>query len=271
MRAPAPLGIAALLLAASLAGCLGADPASSSDADGPADGTEATADDAPRTVELRDCTEHYATFTVPASEAGPYLPDGFETVGVGGAPPADGTVALVLLGLACGDPATGETVRQVSAEIPVDPPERYAKEGALFQYVHVVGVVAGHAMLEAYDAWGLPGVAGGEVQIEVPRDHLVVGDGETYAVNGSDEVRLATTVAGPPQTLPGGTGRFFGVEDGEVTAIVDAEFTPFTGAAGRAVLEEAGLVPMTVDGPGAGGNFWGYDMTLRPAELPSAA
>lgn len=271
MRAPLPLGIAALLLAASLAGCVGADPASSSGADDPADGTGAGTDEAPSTLALRACTEQYGVFTIPADQAAPYLPDGFEPVGVGGAPLADGTAALAIVGLTCEDPDTGETITQWWTDIPVDPPEPYAKDGAMFQYIHVFGVVTGPPMLDAYDAWSIPRFFEGDVQVDVPIDPLLVGDGETRAANGTDEVRLTTTAAGPAQTLPAGTARLFGVEDGTVTGMVDSEFTPFTGAFGPAALEDDGLLPVTVDGPGAGGNFWGYDITFWPAELPSSA
>ncbi len=139
----------------------------------------------------------------------------------------------------------------------------------MFQYVHVVGVVEGSAMHDAYVAWGIPQMPEGEVQVDVPRDHLIVGDGATRAANGTAEALLTTTAVGPAQTFSAGTARLFGVQDGAVTAMVDSEFTPFTGAAGPGELEDDGLLPVIVDGPGAGGNFWGYDMTFWPVELPS--
>lgn len=269
MRSPLLFVSACLLLTLGLAGCLAADAPTAGPAEG-ADGagTADAGDGAPSERTLRGCTEQFGAFTIPARQAEPYLPDGFEPVGVAGVPLADGTVALAVVGLACEDPGTGETVTQWWTEIPVDPPERYAKEGAMFQYVHVFGVVTGAAMLEAYDAWGIARFVEGDVQVDVPIDPLLVGAGGTRAANGTAEARLTTTAAGPAQTFPGGPARLFGVADGQVTGIVDAEFTAFTGAFGPAMLDDDGLLPVTVDGPGAGGNFWGYDITFWPAELP---
>lgn len=253
------------VLASVMSGCLADTEAEDTEDD--ATSSEPETDEATDSFELTDCLEQFGLFKVPSSQAEPYLPDGFEPAGTDGTPLTDGTAVLVGIALTCDGPAENGTTTQFWTDLIVEPPEAYADEDAAFHYLHVTGVVTGTTVHDTWAAWGMPRMAGGEVTFETG-DGPLVDTAESHATNGTLGATLSTTAAEPQQTAPGASIRLFGVENRTVTAIVDVSFGAYTGNAGEVALEDDGLVPFDIEGPGAGGIFGDYDATFRTVDLP---
>lgn len=259
--------IVVVLLAASLAGCLSNGDASSTE---PAEANPEVGEDnetIPELLELVHCDEQFAVFTTPASQAEAYLPEGFSLVGVSGEPLPEGAASLVVLTLDCQNPATDEIVTQLWVHLPVEAPEAYTREDALFHYIPVKWPVASEPLLETLHAWGIPQATFAAIQFDAGSTSPGPTSWETRASDADGGVRLATETVGNHPPGEGGVVRIFGVENGEVVGAVDFQSTAWEGALGVATLEDDGLVPIDVHGPSAGGLALDYDYIVTPVDL----
>lgn len=260
--------LAIVLVTVVVAGCIGTtgEASETQSVDDAATEAPPSSSALPGPFTLRACAEQFGLFTIPASDAEPYLPDGFELTGLSGTPLPEGTAHLVVLAYTCDE--DGVAVTEFSADLVVEPPEAVRNDDAGDHYINVVGVTTSASTLDAYHAWGLTGMQEGEVGIDAAADTPLAGAWGSHAAQGSAEARMTTSALGPPTAASGGEVRIFGVEDRKVTGALDITWTDVEGGYGEAAFQDEGLVPVATEEVGLGGSFWGFDETFRPVALP---
>ncbi|MDX1612119.1 MAG: hypothetical protein R3185_07100 [Candidatus Thermoplasmatota archaeon] len=261
-----------LVISTGLAGCL-TDTQAPQDQEPPGPGPSDPARPEPVASFSRTaCTEHYGAFTMPHEEAEPYLPQGFTMVARSGAPITGPTAETFLLIIHCEGDADHPPATQAWAVLPVDPPEPYNAPDATIQYVVMAGLVTNQTVHDLYaSAWGLPRMAQGTATFEAssPTPAAQAWDAELNVPGG--RATLSVTIPAAPGPFQGGLVRLFGVEDQQVTGIVDTLWSDQTGQSGAATLQDDGFMPVTVDGDGAGGVYTDFSIDFEQADLPEAA
>ncbi len=237
-------------------------------------------------IVLKDCDEQYAAFTMPASEAEPYMPDGFHHTGIGG-PVPEGRATFITVITECDGPKKNESAGQLWGALLVQPPSEYQADGSLLYYINVVSLTTSETIAKAYREWNVPRFCVGDIDLNADinfdvsewESELSTRDEDcTFEPGTEDGVGLKTTVpASHPDNLATGAIRIFGVEPGDesgegpsVTGIVDVTGTgDWKGAnGGVGVLDNGGLIPFDVDWYGSAGHAWDFGERLTPAPLP---
>lgn len=233
---------------------------------GDGDGGTSSGMDAVPAIEpftLDQCQEAFGAFRIAAEDARPYVPEGFTLVGLDGPAPA-GQATLVVIGFACRSDEDGATSTQLLVEIVVDPPAEHEDPDAGFHYVHVVGMTSSQAVQDALAHWGIPDIGLGGVGLTVGMANGLLSP-EIAASNDTVQARLTANVSDHPAAPVAGSGaRVFGVQDGELTGIVDLAWTETQSLAGGATVVDDGWIPFPVGQPGPGGYFWDYEVDVRP-------
>lgn len=239
--------LAAVLLIAGLAGCIGTDePLEATNATSPAADPAVNAsvptlpDGSPARTSFTQtqCEETIASFPVPSDDVEPWLPEGFE--------PATIEAGMASVSVATFDCAIdrGERVTQHEIGLFVEPPDRYHVRWADGTFVELARVVDGGSLADTLQAWGFSEVVPGNANIDVTATPLA----ETGATTASDEDRfdIAYETSVPQDPQPEGDGSafealFLGVQDAEVVGTAKVVLGPggTTSETGTAVLTTA--------------------------------
>ena len=204
--------------------------------------TESDADLHPESAVLETCDEQLGVFILPASDAEPYLPEGFEPYQPEGFEPENvdlsGEYAPVnVWSIEC-EPIheKEEPLNMVWVEIVVAP-EVYRFDDIDASYsVPVQLFTSSPTLVETLHAFGIPQAELSDVTHEVNEPADTVRTGLAHATDGSEEVTMETHVAGAPIPEEGFESRKFGVEDGQVTGVVDLIISDFDIMPGEASL-----------------------------------
>ena len=222
------------------------------------------------TLEIGDCVEHSGVFTYPAIQAEPYLPPGFEATGSSGQDLPGDRASLVIMVLDCEGPAPDARSTQWFVWLVVDPPEAYTNDDAALHYLQVRAVTTSETLHQQMDAWGISNLLLGDVELEGAPGAPGLDAWQTTADDGSGSATMRSRAVGDHPELAPGTIRIFGVEDGEVTGMVDAVSSAWEGAVLDATLENHGLVPIALDPVGVSYHGWFIDYEITPAEIPGS-
>lgn len=291
--------MAAVLLAAALAGCIGSDggsaetasdpgPATAGDGDAtvPSNETGASApneteEDAnplgtlpdgspvPAQTTLAGCHEQIGVFPVPDRLVGTSTPEGFETASFG---PLGETATLVVLSLSC--TVDGEDHGETWAMVEVEPPEEMASDEADFSLLVLGAITSSEDQTATYRAWGLgDDVLDGDVTVEALHEAGPTRSGHVLATDGDFTVHVYSGVGGEASPEEAGNARVFGAEDGEVTGIVDVAWTDAQGGyeTGEATLAVEGGTPAPIPQPQGAGiavHTWGEDYDITYTYTP---
>ncbi len=235
----------ALAITLLVAGCLGADaPPTAAPATAPPTATAAdsaaTGDPVanasvepsmamPMVLRQGDCVLAAGIFAVPMDAARAALPPLL--------PPAEvvagsGFAGLVLPALDCGagdlDGAAVPEVAAFGAFLLVAPPPELADATALAQLAPIGTYLTDARLAAVFDEWDLGGGSASSVTIEVPADTPAAA--VTHVAAASDEIAFDLVIAnaGPASKSPDLHVRFFGVDEGIVTSIVDSHWSNVT-------------------------------------------
>lgn len=277
--------IGLLLVVAAMGGCIGdsGEQVEETDTeDGPFfNGTsqqQALPDDVPRNVTLGGCNEHGGAFPIPQDMFGAELPDGFSYVPFD---PAGQSATLIVIGLSC-SLAGGGSVGELWGFLHVDPPQELAVSDAVHLAV-LGGFVDDRAQVEIYHAWGL-GEGGslsvGDVAVETIQQTPMARAGQTTAGDEGFTIRMTSAVQGEPSPESAGSARLFGIQGGDLTGIVDVDWTDsdagFDQGEGHLSIEGE-LQDLSPEGPafstaGVAWHFWGdsYDLRFSYTPIPAS-
>jgi len=220
-------------------------------------------------VRFADCRQQIGVFGIDASDAAPFLPDGFVPVpfqdsspaGSTGAPaPQAASATVQLVGTSCtpaaGQGAGSEVVTVMQAWLYVDPPDEFESEvlgPTPSPYVVVPWmVVSGEALAARLQAWGLPARVG-EVQDDFGGVPGSLQTGTVVATAHGAAVRLDTTVPALLRETTPERLRLFGVSNRRLTGVVDFvedAHTHLLAGAASAVVEAGVPAFPAPDAPG---------------------
>jgi len=191
--------------------------------------TETDAEVLSESVVLEACYEQLGVFILPASDAEAYLPEGFEVYLPEGFEPENvapsGEIApLSVWSIDCKPiHEKEEPLNMVWVDILVVPPEAYRSDDVELYTVPVQLFTSSPTLVETLHAFGIPQAELSDVTHEVNEPADTVRTGLAHATGGGEEITMESHVAGSP-TPSGEDGigwRMFGVQDGQVTGVVD--------------------------------------------------
>jgi len=193
---------------------------------------------------LEACYEQLGVFILPASDAEPYLPEGFEPLQPEGVEPENVDLSgeyapLNVWSIEC-EPVheKEEPLNMMWMDISVVPPEAYRSDDIDVYSVPVKLFTSSPTLVETLHAFGIPQTELSDVTHEVNEKADTVRTGLAHVKGGSEEVTMETHVAGGPIPEEGFEARIFGVEDDQVTGVVDLKISDFDIMPGEASLTE---------------------------------
>lgn len=246
------LGLAALLLLAGLAGCIGQDTIDEDpeeQLDTAATGVE---EDLPTpSLEMTGCSEQLGIFPIVAPPGMAELPEGFESENL-----------LYIFATECRSPAAeaSGTVAQLQGGLFVTPPSELAHDDAVAHALPFGAFVSDANVSSIFTEWNLGQVVEGDVTVELLADTPAARAGHALGGDGSFTVHMYSEATVPVEGEPG-LVRFFGVEDGTVTNAVDMTWTGAQAAQGEATYAfegDAAFLPPPAE-PGIVEHWWGED------------
>lgn len=273
---------AVLLVTTGLTGCIGTDNAgvdaanATDAADAPANASVPTLPNgtpAPEKLAYTDCTEQMGSFPVPASTYEDRLPESFSLATYGTLlpspnEPTGGTAELVVAGSECQRP-DGTVAERAFAFLFVKPPEGWQNPDAGFGHALLLSwISSSDRATSVYEAWGLgPVAATGEVTLELAQTPAARA-GTLEAAADGDAFTLRTAVEGQPFEAEGDEGRLFAATpSGNVTGVVDLNFTSLQVGLGTAHAEGATGSGGLPDQAGVGLHSWAFDESFSYVEL----
>ena len=191
---------------------------------------------------LEACYEQLGVFILPASDAEAYLPEGFEVYLPEGFEPenvaSSGEIApLSVWSIDCKPiHEKEEPLNMVWVDIPVVPPEAYRSDNIDTYSVPVQLFTSSPTLVEALHAFGIPQAELSDVTHIVNEQADTVRTGLAHATGGGEEITMETHVAGATIPEEGFEARIFGVEDGQITGVVDLIISDYDIMPGEASL-----------------------------------
>jgi len=234
--------------------------------------TDGDAEMLPESVVLEACYEQLGVFIIPASDAEPYLPEGFEPYQPEGFEPENVDLSreyapVNVWSIEC-EPIheKEEPLNMMWMDISVVPPEAYRTEDIDAYSVPVKLFTSSPTLVETLHAFGIPQTELSDMTHEVNESADTVRTGLAHAAEGGEEITMETHVAGSPIPEEGFEARIFGVEDDQITGVVDliiSDFDIMPGEAsltGNTLFSEQSLESIyTV-------HAWEIDFYLKPVE-----
>jgi hypothetical protein len=204
--------------------------------------TDTDAEVLPESAVLEACYEQLGVFILPASDAEPYLPEGFEPYQPEGFEQENvdlsGEYAPVnVWSIEC-EPIheKEEPLNMMWMDISVVPPEAYRSDDIDAYSVPVKLFTSSPTLVETLQVFGIPQTELSDVTHEINVKADTVRTGLAHATEGGEEVTMETHVAGTTIPEEGFEARIFGVEDGQITGVVDLIISDFDILPGKASL-----------------------------------
>jgi hypothetical protein len=204
--------------------------------------TDTDAEVLPESAVLEACYEQLGVFILPASDAEPYLPEGFEPYQPEGFEQENvdlsGEYAPVnVWSIEC-EPIheKEEPLNMMWMDISVVPPEAYRSDDIDAYSVPVKLFTSSPTLVETLQVFGIPQTELSDVTHEINVKADTVRTGLAHATEGGEEVTMETHVAGATIPEEGFEARIFGVEDGQITGVVDLIISDFDILPGEASL-----------------------------------
>ena len=234
--------------------------------------TETGAEMLPESPILEACYEQLGVFILPASDAEPFLPEGFKPLQPEGFEPENVDLSgeyapLNVWSIEC-EPVheKEEPLNMVWMDISVVPPEAYRSDDIDVFSVPVKLFTSSPTLVEILHSFGIPQTELSDVTHEVNEKADTVRTGLAHATGGGEEITMETHVAGTPIPEEGFEARIFGVEDGQVTGVVDLIISDFDIMPGEASLTENTLFSEQSLESAYNVHAWEIEFHLEPVE-----
>ena len=208
------------------------------------------------------------------TDAEPYLPEGFEAylpeeAVPGNVGPSGELILLAVWSIEC-EPVheNEEPLNMVWMDFLVDPPEAYRSDDVDTYTVPVQLFTSSPTLVETLHSFGIPQAEPSDVTLEVNEQADMERTGLADAAGGGEEVTMETHVAGSP--APDGDDglgwRMFGIEDGQVTGVVDVVSSDYDIMPGQASLTENTFFSEQIPESIYSVHAWEIDFHLEPVE-----
>ena len=234
--------------------------------------TDIDAEVLPESAVLEACYEQLGVFILPASEAEPYLPEGFEPLQPEGFEPENADLSgeyapVNVWSIECKPvQEKEEPLNMVWVEIVVVPPEAYRSDDVASYSVPVQLFTSSPTLVETLHSFGVAQAELSDVTHELNEKADTVRTGMAHATGGGENITMESQIAGEQTPVEGFESRKFGVENGRVTGVVDLIISDFDRMQGEASLARNTLFSEQNPESVIAVHAWEIEFHLEPVE-----